>query len=71
MFVLRGSDFKLIDFFFESYTAGETPTVVRHIIKREKCTRTTVQKAPQHPKERKDNRKTSKKLGERAITVHC
>jgi len=45
--------------------------VVRHIIKREKCTRTTVHKAPQHPKERKDNRKTSKKLGERAITVHC
>ena len=38
------TSFQMQNFFFEIYTAGETPTVVRYIENRENCTRTTAQR---------------------------
>ena len=55
-----------LTFFFGSYTAGETPTVVRYIKNRE-LYKETVQRAPQRPKKRIAIGRTSKKLGDRAL----
>jgi len=38
------TSFQMQNFFFEIYTAGEIPTVVRYIENRENCTRTTAQR---------------------------